>query len=95
MAITYDSPEDQQAFIDKNKITYPFLSDIDAFTVKALDILNPDYAPGDDAYGIPLPGMFVVKPDGTIAGKIFVEGYQTRVNASAVLDYAVSVLEGS
>lgn len=92
VALTYDSPEDQQAFIDKNGITYPFLSDVDAISVQALGILNEQYAPGDGAYGIPHPGVFVVRPDGTIAGKIFVDGYQKRVTAQSVLSYAQSVL---
>lgn len=92
VALTYDPPEEQQAFIDKNGIAYPLLSDIDAYTVKALGILNEDYAPGDSAYGIPHPGIFVVRPDGTIAGKLFIDSYQKRVTAAAVLDYAVSLL---
>ncbi|MFK7975533.1 MAG: peroxiredoxin family protein [Halioglobus sp.] len=92
VGLTYDTPEQQQAFVDKNAITYPFLSDIDAYTVKALDILNAEYAPGDGAYGIPHPGIFVVRSDGTIAGKVFVDGYQKRVTATAVLEYAKAVL---
>lgn len=92
VALTYDAPEDQQAFVEKNSITYPFLSDVDAVTVKALGILNEQYAPGDGAYGIPHPGIFILRPDGTLAGKIFVDGYQKRVTAPAVLEYARSVL---
>ncbi|MFK8048095.1 MAG: redoxin domain-containing protein [Halioglobus sp.] len=91
-AITYDSPELQQAFIDKNGIAYPFLSDIDANTVKALGILNEQYQPGDGAYGIPYPGIFIINPDREIVGKIFVEGYETRVEASSVLATAMELL---
>lgn len=93
VAMTYDAPELQQVFIDKQGITYPFLSDIDARSVLALDILNTKYAPGDDSYGIPFPGIYVVNPDGIIVGKIFVEGYRTRVDAASVLAYAETVLE--
>ena len=93
VAMTYDAPELQQVFIDKQGITYPFLSDIDAQSVLALDILNTKYAPGDDSYGIPFPGIYVVNSDGMIVGKIFVEGYSTRVDAANVLAYAISVLE--
>ncbi len=93
VAMTYDAPELQQVFIDKQGISYPFLSDIDAQSVLALDILNTKYAPGDDHYGIPFPGIYVVNPDGMIVGKIFVEGYSTRVDAANVLAYAISVLE--
>ena len=59
VALTYDAPQLQQAFIDQNGITYPFLSDIDAYTVSALGILNEKYVPGDSAYGIPHPGKAI------------------------------------
>ncbi len=91
--ITYDSPESQQPFIDAASITYPFISDIDATTVKALGILNEEYEPGHGAYGIPYPGIFVLNRDKTIVGKIFVESYRIRVDAEGVLDYALEVLE--
>ena len=71
-----------------NGISYPLLSDIDATSILALDILNTEYESGDGAYGIPYPGIYVVNPDMEIVGKIFVEGYKTRVDALAVLGYA-------
>lgn len=88
VALTYDEPQLQQAFIDKNGIAYPFLSDVDAYTVKVLGILNEDKEPGDESYGIPHPGIFIVTPDLEIVGKIFVDGYSKRVSAEAVLAYA-------
>ena len=90
--ITYDSPELQQRFIDAGSITYPLISDVDATTMKALGILNTDYSPGDSAYGIPYPGVFVLDPDGRIVGKIFVEDFRVRVDAASVLAYALGVL---
>jgi len=92
VALTYDSPELQQAFIDKNGISYPFLSDIDATSVKALGILNEDHQAGDSNYGIPHPGIFIVNPQLEIVGKIFVQEYQKRVDAEAVLAYAKTLL---
>ena len=92
VALTYDAPELQQAFIDKEGISYPFLSDIDATSVKALEILNTQYEPGEGAYGIPYPGIFVVDKQLTIVGKIFVEGYDKRVDAQSVLAYAQELL---
>ena len=92
VALTYDVPELQRPFIEKHSISYPLLSDIDAASVKALDILNIEYEPGDGAYGIPYPGIYVVNTDMEIVGKIFVEGYSTRVDAQGVFDYAMEVL---
>ena len=88
VALTYDAPELQAAFINEHGITYPFLSDIDAASVKNLGILNPDYEPGDGAYGIPWPGIFVVNANREIVGKIFLEPYSLRVDAAGVLRYA-------
>ena len=94
-AITYDAPEDQQAFIEDYGIRYPFLSDIEARSVLALGILNEKYQPGDSAYGIPHPGVFVLNPEMRIVGKIFVEPYSVRVDAAGVLSYADSVLNAA
>ena len=92
VALTYDDPLLQQLFIDKNSIEYPFLSDIDAYSVTALGILNEDYEPGDGAYGIPHPGIFILNPEREIVGKIFVGGYEKRVSAQSVLAYAKEAL---
>lgn len=93
VTITYDSPELQQAFIDAANTTYPFIADIDAATMMALGILNEQYSPGDRAYGIPHPGIFVVNPDNEIVGKIFVESFRMRVEGAGVLEYALEVLD--
>lgn len=93
VVLTYDVPELQQVFIDTRGIEYPMLSDVDAATVKVLNILNAEYEPGDGAYGIPYPGIFVVNRDLEIVGKIFVDGYQKRVDALHVLAYAKNLLE--
>ena len=87
-ALTYDAPDLQRKFIEKFSITYPVLSDVDATSIEALGILDAEYTPGDASYGIPYPGVFVVSPNGAIVGKIFVEGYATRVEAEGVLTYA-------
>ena len=93
VALTYDAPELQAAFIEQEGITYPFLSDVEARSVKAMKILNTEYEPGHGAYGIPWPGIFVVDPQGIIVGKLFVEPYSIRVDAAGVLSYAREVLK--
>lgn len=86
--LTYDAPELQTAFARKHGIEFAMLSDIDAASVIALGILNTDYEPGDGAYGIPWPGIYVIDPSGMIKGKIFVEPYSIRVDAAGVLEVA-------
>ena len=93
VAITYDTPELQRAFVEAASVTYPFLSDIDASTMLSLGILNEEYEPGDMAYGIPHPGTFVVDRDNEIVGKIFIDSYQERVDGASTLQYALRVLD--
>ncbi len=92
VAITYDTPGEQEAFASQHGITIPLLSDREALSFKTLGILHENYRPGDEHYGIPHPGMIVVAADGTVAGKLFLEGYSTRVAAAAALDYAQEAL---
>ena len=92
VAITYDAPELQQTFVAAASIGYPFISDIDAATMQALGILNQEYSPDDENYGLPYPGIFVVTPDKEIVGKIFMERYQIRVDTPTTLAYAKEIL---
>lgn len=92
VGLTYDKPELQQKFIAARKIEFPFLSDIDAQSMMALGVLDENYPPGNEHYGIPHPGIFIVNADMIIVGKIFVRGYKKRVNAEAVLEYALKHL---
>lgn len=92
--MTYDSPELQRAFQEEFGVTIPLLSDVNGVSMQALGILNTEYEPGHDNYGIPWPGIFIVDRNMTIAGKIFVEGFMTRVSAEGVLAYANEVLGG-
>ena len=92
VAITYDTPDLQQQFIDKFGITIPVLSDINALTFKTLGILNTDYVPGDPQYGIPYPGMIVIDTQGQVVGKLFLEAYSVRVDSPAALAFASEAL---
>jgi peroxiredoxin len=92
VAITYDDPALQQAFVHKFDIQYPLLHDVETMTFKTLGILNEKYAPGDSAYGIPHPGIIVINRDGIIVGKQFLKAYSMRVDAAAALAYASEAL---
>jgi len=92
VALTYDAPGLQQAFIDKNAMTYHFLSDADAHLVTALGILNEGKEPGSDHYSIPQPGIFIINSGLQTVGEISVQGYETRVDTKAVLSYAKGLL---
>jgi peroxiredoxin len=88
VALTYDAPALQKKFIEKYAIGYPLLSDIGAASVTGLGVLNTEYKPGDSAYGVAHPGVFVVNPQQQIVGKLFIEDFKTRVDADGVLAFA-------
>jgi peroxiredoxin len=92
VGITYDSPALLDQFAAQHTITIPLLSDIDVMTFKTLGIVNAEYAAGDDAYGIPFPGMIVINTEGIVVGKLFLEGYSTRVDSLAALEFAKQAL---
>jgi peroxiredoxin len=92
VAMTYDAPQLQQAFIDRHGITIALLSDTDGLSFKTLGILNEQYRRGDSEYGIPHPGMIVIDPQGVVAGKLFLEDYSVRVDAAAALAFSRQVL---
>lgn len=76
--MTYDPLEVLRAFHDKHQLGYPLLHDQDARHVQAYGVLNPEYQPGHRAYGIPLPGVLLVAPDGRVLAKYAVPGYRER-----------------
>ena len=93
VGLTYDLPESQQPFKDQFSIAYPILSDNNAATVRILGILNEQYTPGEDAYGIGYPGSFVINAKGVIVGKVFIEAYSSRVDAQSLLSFANNLLK--
>ena len=95
VGITYDSPEKQQTFIDKFGISIPLISDIDVMSFKTLGIVNDTYQPGEEGYGIPFPGMIVIDKAGKVVGKLFLEGFSTRVDSQAALVFAQKVLNAA
>lgn len=88
VAMTYDDPALQQAFVDKWGIEYPILHDIDTLSFRTLGILNEEQRPGERGYGIPHPGMIVIDTSGVVVGKLFLEAYSVRVDARSSLEFA-------
>lgn len=92
VGLTYDTPNELKRFKDKYSINYPILSDNNAASVKILGILNEDYSPGDEAYGIGHPGAFVIDAQGIIVGKVFIEDYSNRIDSQSLLSFATNSL---
>jgi hypothetical protein len=84
-AVSYDSQEILRGFADKHGIGFPLLSDHDSAVIRRFGIFNTNIAQGLRAHGVPHPVEYLVAPDGKLIRKYFVENYQHRVTASAVV----------
>ena len=92
--VSYDSPEEQQAFVDEHAIPYPLVSDVNAHTMIALKTLHADYAsPEHEHYGLAYPGTFIVSPAGKVVAKWFLESYRVRIDADRLLADSLAALK--
>lgn len=71
--------------------SFPLLQDEDTRHVRALGILNTEYEPGQRAYGIPYPGIFLLDAEGVIRFKFAEEDYRLRPDFAHVLEAAQSM----
>jgi len=82
VGISYDSVEVLKAFADKQKITFPLLSDPESVTIVAYALKNKETVGKKfgkvDLDGVPYPGTLLVDKDGVIREKLFVDGYKDR-----------------
>ena len=94
VGMTYDTPEIIQAFHEKWDIDYPVLKDVDRQHVEAWGIRNEEYGPGTFAYGVPLPGVVLISPEGEILAKWAEPGYRSRADWSTVLEQVTATVGG-
>ena len=86
VAMTYDSIEILQEVSEDEGIRFTLLRDEDITHVNRLGILNDtDYEPGQRAYGVPYPGIFLISSDGIIRAKFAEESYRDRPDFSDIL----------
>ena len=84
-AISYDDPSVLADFTAKREINYPLLSDKGSVTIDAWALRDAQYKPDSVAYGVPMPAIFVLGPDGKVRTKLAEQGYKTRPPLEAVL----------
>jgi peroxiredoxin len=89
VGISYDAPAVLKAFSDRQKITFPLLSDPGSKTIDAYHIRNE--AAKGRAQGVPNPGSFIVDQAGVIRAKLFLEGYRDRHTTDALIEAARAV----
>ena len=61
-ALSYDSPEILAAFTAKRQIAYTLLSDPKSEVIDRYKLRDPQYPPGNRAYGVPRPIIFILDP---------------------------------
>jgi peroxiredoxin Q/BCP len=89
LGISYDSPEVLKAFSDRQKITFPLLSDPDSKAIDDYHIRN--VAARGKALGVPHPGTFILDQEGVIRSKLFLEGFRDRHTTDALIKAAKAV----
>lgn len=94
-ALSYDSVELLREFATRRRISYPLLSDPDSAIIERFGLLNPEYAPGSTAHGVPYPVTFVVDAEGVIRDRFFEKSYTDRRTAASFLALAGEPTTGS
>jgi peroxiredoxin len=84
--ISYDSPEIFKTFIERRKITYTLLSDPKSEIIDRYKLRDPRYPPGDLAYGVPRPIIFILDRNGAIKAKLYEDTYTKRPPATLVIE---------
>jgi peroxiredoxin len=84
--ISYDTPEVLKTFIDRRKITYTLLSDPKSEVIDRYKLRDPQYPPGNFAYGVPRPIIFILDKNGIIKAKLYEDTYTKRPPTTLVIE---------
>ncbi|MBX9579013.1 MAG: peroxiredoxin family protein [Gemmataceae bacterium] len=92
VGVSYDPVDVLKAFADKQKITFPLLSDPDSKTITAYALKNKETVGKTfgkvDLDGVPYPGTLLVDADGVVRAKLFVDGYKERHSVAELVKAA-------
>ena len=87
-SMTYDPVATLAAAAEEHGLEFPLLFDEDVKHVNAMGLRNTQYEPGQRAYGIPYPGIFLIDAQGVIRAKFAEEDYKLRPEFSLVMEEA-------
>jgi peroxiredoxin len=93
-ALSYDSPGILQAFTVKRHIAFTFLSDPKSEVIDLYKLRDPQYPPGNRAYGVPRPIIFILDRNGVIRSKLYEESFKVRPPVTAVIAKLDELAEG-
>jgi peroxiredoxin len=83
--ISYDSPAILKTFTEKRSIAYTLLSDPKSEIIDRYKLRDPQYPPGNFAYGVPRPIIFILDKNGVIRSKLYEDTYTKRPPTSLVI----------
>lgn len=83
--LSYDNPDVLQAFTVKRNLTYTLLSDPKSEVIDRYKLRDPQYPPGNRAYGVPRPIIFILNPQATIKAKLYGETFKIRPPVTDVI----------
>ena len=84
--ISYDSPEILAKFIERRLIKYTLLSDPKSEIIDRYKLRDPQYPPGNRAYGVPRPIIFILDRSGIVKAKLYEETYTKRPPVGLVIE---------
>lgn len=86
-SLSYDKPELLAGFQEISGIgmEIAMYSDPGSKLIDALGLRDPNYQPGDFAYGVPRPAVLVLAADGTVKAKFVDADYRSRQSNEQVL----------
>jgi peroxiredoxin len=87
-SMTYDPVATLAAAAEEHGVEFPLLFDENVKHVNAMGLRNMQYEPGQRAYGIPYPGIFLIDAQGVIRAKFAEEDYKLRPEFSLVMEEA-------
>lgn len=84
--ISYDSPQILATFIERRGIKYTLLSDPKSEVIDRYGLRDPQYPPGNRAYGVPRPIIFILDRYGIIKDKLYEATYTKRPPVGLVIE---------
>ena len=73
------------SFVERKQVSFTLLSDPKSEVIDRYGLRDPAYPPGNRAYGVPRPIIFVIGRDGVIRAKLYEESFKNRPPLSLVL----------
>jgi peroxiredoxin len=83
--VSHDTVAVHAAFAKRHHIAFTLLADEQVRIIEAFGLANPQYPKGSRWYGVALPAIFVISPDGVVTHRFSTTDYTDRPSAGSVL----------